>query len=341
MRVAGRAVKRILASRWGWRIALAARTPGVAVLTYHRVGTPDDVFPCLDVGLFRSHMRWLRENCVVIAPEEVREHAGRSDGRRPTVAVTFDDGYRGFHDHAYPVLRELGIPAAVFLATRFMDEGGLAWWDTLYLAVRRTRARRAALPWAPETPFDLAEEGGREGFLRACKRHLKSVPEVEKERWLGQILRSLEVERELDVDRQMLTWSEVGATVGLIRYGGHTHTHAILSRVDRARMEQEIRTCRDRIEAETGVAPHMFAYPNGQPGDFTEECKAVLRRHGFEIAFATGGGFNREDTDWMEIQRIAAAGPLPEFAWRLARVGQRRPHRERRRASLPCERRIP
>ena len=47
----------------------------------------------------------------------------------------------------------------------------------------------------------------------------------------------------------MLTWDEVRATLDLTRYGGHSHTHPILSRLDRADAEREIRTCRDRDSA--------------------------------------------------------------------------------------------
>jgi peptidoglycan/xylan/chitin deacetylase (PgdA/CDA1 family) len=38
-----------------------------------------------------------------------------------TVAVTFDDGFESVYVHAWPVLRELQIPATVFLATAYMD----------------------------------------------------------------------------------------------------------------------------------------------------------------------------------------------------------------------------
>ena len=46
--------------------------------------------------------------------------------RRPfpprTFAVTFDDGYASIHDYAWPILRELQIPATVFLATQYLDQ---------------------------------------------------------------------------------------------------------------------------------------------------------------------------------------------------------------------------
>ncbi len=40
--------------------------------------------------------------------------------------------------------------------------------------------------------------------------------------------------------------------------GGHSHTHPIMSRLDAAEAETEVRTCRDRIAAETQQAPTSF-----------------------------------------------------------------------------------
>jgi peptidoglycan/xylan/chitin deacetylase (PgdA/CDA1 family) len=38
--------------------------------------------------------------------------------------VTFDDGYEGVYRYAWPILRELKIPATVFLATAYLDREG-------------------------------------------------------------------------------------------------------------------------------------------------------------------------------------------------------------------------
>ncbi len=43
---------------------------------------------------------------------------------RQVFAVTFDDGYRCMMSEALPILRSLGIPATVFLATAFLDQKG-------------------------------------------------------------------------------------------------------------------------------------------------------------------------------------------------------------------------
>ena len=120
----------------------------------------------------------------------------------------------------------------------------------------------------------------------------------------------------------MMSWAEVRATMRLARFGGHTHTHPILSRVDEPRIEEEIKLCRERIASETGVAPRFFAYPNGQQGDFTPEAKAILVRHGFQIAFTAIEGVNGPGSDRLELGRFSGRGPLPQLAWFRASRGR-------------------
>jgi peptidoglycan/xylan/chitin deacetylase (PgdA/CDA1 family) len=81
---------------------------------------------------------------LTIPPERLREQLARLLRRgwrtstfteavsRPeqprTLAVTFDDGLRSVWRLALPVLRELGVPATVFVPTGFVERGGLFVW---------------------------------------------------------------------------------------------------------------------------------------------------------------------------------------------------------------------
>jgi len=300
------------------------RTPGCVVLNYHRVGIATDPFRNLDVANFRAQMAWLTRNCHVIAPQNFREHveSGVSTAK-PSVMVTFDDGYRDYFDHAYPVLREYGIPAMNFLCTRFVDDPSLiGWWDRLYLAIRATTKSRAALPWtaAGHDAFEL-NQSGKAAFLAAAKDYIKRQPETDKDATTERILSALGVDAStLRAPRQTMTWDEVRRAGDLTTYGGHTHNHVIVSRLDSQPLDDEIRTCRERIETETGKPVETFAYPNGRAIDFSDEAKRLLLRHGFRTAFTTIDGINGIDTDWLACPRITGGSSVGDLAWRLARL---------------------
>jgi peptidoglycan/xylan/chitin deacetylase (PgdA/CDA1 family) len=87
-----------------------------------------------------------------------------------------------------------------------------------------------------------------------------------------------------------LTWLQIREMVdsGLVAIGGHTHTHADLTRLEpsaaRAELERNRRTIEDRL----GVAPRHFAYPWGA---LTPALKPVVGEY-FVTAARGGSGKN-------------------------------------------------
>jgi peptidoglycan/xylan/chitin deacetylase (PgdA/CDA1 family) len=304
-----------------WRVLSSLlRSRGVTVLMYHRITKQGDEFAGTDAAMFRSQMQWLKSNCRPIAPHEITEAVREPAYRKPPVLVTFDDGYRDFHDVAYPFLDDLRIPALVFLATDSIDSGHMIWTDQLEWAVRRTTRADLPLPWAREAPLPLDTGEARTTVARICKDFLKQIPQAQRLALLNEIYASLGSDSSLaKFDRQMLNWAEVRATAEFAVYGAHTHNHSVLSKLSDDEADAEIRLCRDRIRDETGIAPRYFAYPNGRARDFTETTKALLRKHGFEYGFSTIEGLHRRGDDPYAIRRQYTGGStLGDFALRVA-----------------------
>jgi peptidoglycan/xylan/chitin deacetylase (PgdA/CDA1 family) len=162
----------------------------------------------------------------------------------------------------------------------------------------------------------LKDTAARAGLGVQIRAHVKKIPDEERQRELRALFTALDAPPMAASDRQMLTWDEVRNTMEYTTYGGHSHTHPILSRLTRARAEEEIKTCRDRLAAETGRAPTMFAYPNGRPTDYTPETQELLRTHGFSVAFSSTEGLAGPGTDWMAVKRMPSDNyDVPDFVW--------------------------
>jgi peptidoglycan/xylan/chitin deacetylase (PgdA/CDA1 family) len=92
----------------------------VVVLLYHSVHpspgpastTPEE---------FRAHLSWLTEHCRLISLERTLEAVPASDDPRPSVAITFDDGFANNHEYALPSLVDHGVPATFFLTTGLIN----------------------------------------------------------------------------------------------------------------------------------------------------------------------------------------------------------------------------
>ncbi len=299
------AIKGLLATGAGWTLAAPLRARGAYVLMYHRITGPGDFFGGVSEENFRRQMHWVRDHCTPVWPEDVLRAATFAKRGKPPVVVTFDDGYRDYRTRAYPILRELDIPAAVFLATQLVDHGGLLWTERLEWALRRSTLTEIPLPWQPGAVGVIDTDAARTAFLRDAKTRLKEAPDATRRAWLEDLLERLgPSDPDAALGRQMLTWDDVRACSGGTCFGGHSHSHPILSRLEGPALELEIRLCRDRIREETGRAPMAFAYPNGRSCDFDQRTRDALLRHGFRISFSTIPGVNTNGTDRLALRRL-------------------------------------
>jgi len=116
---------------------LSGVTPGgyqiVPILTYHNLGDQAKGRLVLAAASFREQMQYLKTNgyrVVSLADFIEFTHLGRQLPQK-AVVLTFDDGYRSFKDFAYPVLKDLGFTATLFIYTDWVGagRGALSWND--------------------------------------------------------------------------------------------------------------------------------------------------------------------------------------------------------------------
>lgn len=115
----------------------------VPVLMYHRISdlTPREARSPLLRDLtvapvdFTRQMGYLVRNGFTLLLAREVEDAVREGKPLPekAVAVTMDDGYKDNFEHAFPILRQYGLPATLFLVTSTVDTAGHLSWDDVAL----------------------------------------------------------------------------------------------------------------------------------------------------------------------------------------------------------------
>jgi peptidoglycan/xylan/chitin deacetylase (PgdA/CDA1 family) len=134
---------------------------GFGILTYHRVAEPVGQ-PTWNVspGTFRAQLSGVLARGYEPWPlRRLLAHAaaGQRIPRR-AFAVTFDDGYENTFTHAWPILRELGVPATVFLATAYLDSASPFPFDDWQAAGSAAVAAEAWRPLRTEQCRALLED---------------------------------------------------------------------------------------------------------------------------------------------------------------------------------------
>jgi peptidoglycan/xylan/chitin deacetylase (PgdA/CDA1 family) len=105
----------------------------VPILVYHDLAAQPKGRMIMGVKGFEEQMRYLKAQGyrVVTLKEFVEFVSLQRQLPKKSVLLTFDDGYRSFLQYAYPVLKELGFSATLFIYTDYVGAGGnaITWAD--------------------------------------------------------------------------------------------------------------------------------------------------------------------------------------------------------------------
>jgi peptidoglycan/xylan/chitin deacetylase (PgdA/CDA1 family) len=239
-----------------------------------------------DVGGIRSMLAYLRGQRFDLIPlATFFERAQNNVPLQGAVAFTIDDGYLDHARVGASLFAEFDCPSTTFLTTGFLDGQLWFWWDKIDYIVRATKRQRLevsfgagtalALHWSTRAERDAAQDS----FTEACKH----VSDAEK---LAAIARLAEV-AEVDLPAKApktyspMSWDDARRCEQIgMTFGPHTVTHPILANTPDAQSEFEITESWKRVSSELTQPVSIFAYPNGQVGDFTERETRTLARIG-------------------------------------------------------------
>jgi peptidoglycan/xylan/chitin deacetylase (PgdA/CDA1 family) len=101
----------------------------IPILCYHRFGAKASKLTVTPAA-FAAQMQFLAKNGYHVVPlARVDEFlSGRTPLPRKSVVITIDDGYRSAFEIAWPILKEHGFPATVFLYSDFVGAGDALNW---------------------------------------------------------------------------------------------------------------------------------------------------------------------------------------------------------------------
>lgn len=285
------------------------------ILAYHRVLDDDHAtFPFDEAVIsattrtFRRQMEFLADNFNVISFKQLAEYdcENRQWPERALI-ITFDDGYRDNYSNAFPILKEMGFSATIFLAVEHIGAAKLFWWDFIAYCFKQTRLPAVTLPLFDDAePLSLADARVKRKATDRVLDWIKEVPEDIKGKFVATLAQNLEVELPPNLAAGMhLTWDEVREmAAGGLEFGSHTMTHPILSNVNTAQLEKEIAESKRVMERELGTEVVSFSYPVGGRTSFNEAVKDAVKKCGFRYAVSYREGVAKKSSDPYSLPRI-------------------------------------
>jgi SAM-dependent methyltransferase len=260
------------------------RSPGnPPVLCYHRIlpEAYDDAISrfqrrrgtVVDLAIFTHQLDEIRHFFTPISlPDYISWLCDGASLPQDACLLTFDDGYRDFLDFALPVLKQKGIPCALFPTVSAARGEALLPTDALYAALFKAE-RESSL--SPDQVLDWVAGANKKRYIHADVVQQRSLLDEA----------GLEPEP-IAPPSLYITEQEIAALPpGLVAIGGHGCRHELLVNKPLPDLRAELRRVRLWLETlPTGTAEHIptLAYPNGSHDPVVA---AAALEAGFAAAF--------------------------------------------------------
>ena len=292
--------------------------PGGLILGYHRVADDawDPLELCTTRDHFREHLALLRRHFTPVSMSTLVNRL--LEGKRTTglAAVTFDDGYADFIEHALSELEDANIPATVFVTTG--NAGQPFWWDHLSHSLGHAKPNESPLElkWAgaeSQVTIDShATPEARADLVKLLCRELAHIAEDDRASVLEKLATWAGTQPSISQMPRSLTESEIRflADVDGIEIGCHTVSHPFLANLPLDTQREEIVTSRDSLKnLLAGIDVKGFSYPNGS---FSKSTVSLVQRSEFQYACTSQQKVVRKSSHAFRLPRIWSpnlAGP--------------------------------
>ena len=291
-------------SRW--------RRNRLLILCYHGIALQDEHEWCPDLYVAASHLaRRLallrRHRCHVLRLGDAIDRLYRGTLPARAVVLTFDDGYYDFMAAAWPLLREYGYPATVYLTTGRVDHNlpnvNLLISYCLW-ASRRQDFDGEGLPGL-QGRYSLRGGDERQRLTQQIIEALRAggYAALRPDTVARMVAERAGFDYEALVKRRLLTLLRPEEVTCLSAEGVdfQLHTHMHRTPDDPDEFIRDVLVNRARLQSMTGQAATHFCYPSG---NYRTDYIPLLQRHGIESATTCDPGMATTLSNHMMLPRF-------------------------------------
>ena len=302
---------------------------GLRILCYHGLATDNEyVFkPKLFIRpeTFRHRMDLLRKHGYPIVPlhEAV---AGLGTGDLPDCAtvITFDDGWHSIYRDALPVLRELKIPATVYVTTYYVEKCMPDMHALLEYAVGNSDNSELCLSDHPEPfrgPWQMDSKESRQRVLSALIDYTDACAAPTRPDLARGIVERLGLQWDR-VEKSKMFYLMDATEIRALHEAGidiqlHTHRHR-LPVSDKKVVDWEIEENRRALSPLVEGALSHLAYPKGE---YDRSQFRWLEEAGIKTATTCEPGLNYADTPRLELSRFLDGEDVSDIEFEAELVG--------------------
>ncbi|MFK5976787.1 MAG: polysaccharide deacetylase family protein [Sulfurovum sp.] len=244
----------------------------LVVLNLHRVSNDKNSFyPSLTPQLFEALLKYITKEFNVITFQEIEEY---KNSKKPSIILSFDDGFYDFKESAMPILKKYNIKANLNIIPKCIENREPI-WDVMLGDILNQ------LPIKIINQIELGEFNiklnykNRSKYGLALTRYLKQKTYIDREELWKNIKNSTE---KYDIKfTQMLNKKEIIEISEIHEIGVHSYSHESMGIESKEYFEEDFFKCKEYFENILKLPLDIYAFPSGSYQeyqlDYLEENK--------------------------------------------------------------------
>jgi peptidoglycan/xylan/chitin deacetylase (PgdA/CDA1 family) len=194
---------------------------------------------------------------------------------KPTVILSFDDGYIDFYQNVLPILKSLKIKCNHNICPGLIENSIPPWTQilSLYLSLKTSENER----FNTTLKIDNSVIYDEKKFIELCKRMLQLEDKLRSELILP-LLNHIPKSKVY----KLMNWDQIKeCSESQIEIGSHGNMHRNLLKIwEEEILEDEIKMSSKKIESKIGIKPKVFAFANAIGN---EESKKYVINSGYNF----------------------------------------------------------
>ena len=261
----------------------------------------------LEENIFEKCISELKNEANPLSMDDViRIYENKEKINLKNFVFTVDDGFEIYLSIAYPIMRDHKVPMIVYLTTDFINSNELSWIDKIEHCIETTKKKDIILG---KKLYQIDSIEKKISFLNLIRKNFKRKKNINFDLLVKEIKSKTNVLNVSNFKNQLdlkISWEQVNrfSKEKYINFGGHSHTHKILSFLSSKELEKEISICSKLLLKKGNLNTPHFSYPEGLKYCFSKKVITMLKKYQYKCSPTAIKGNNNFRNNLFNLKRI-------------------------------------
>ncbi len=237
----------------------------IIILCFHNISEHKSIsYPHLNTRVFETLIKYIVKHYNVVPIEEI----GTSEkNNKPSIVITFDDGYMDFYENALPILVKYKLPALNNVIVESVETGKPFWSLELNSALDFIFNNDCYMDFSKlgiKLKFQYQDKQNFEQVSIKLLKQLSTLENINRTVFIDALITQLK-KFGYSSENLLMNWDNLSSCISNgVSVGSHTMSHDSLTSIkDSGTLEKELVFSKELLEQKLKTKVNALAFPNG------------------------------------------------------------------------------